>query len=686
MKTQRVRWAAIVLMLMVFAARVPCFAQATGNPLQDLWENLQELQDPDDGNFPYADLIQADPVSIGSVHAGRVNGVEQAIWRPSGTVSPDRRSTAIVINGRNAIIQIDQDRSDALVAGYSFQFEITELRNQNGVIFSKVNVWDNWPTLRTVTAGMTVSTQFEVGDATEAVGVIRASTLFRPGHPSVRCGDARFEVKIERDPRCMAIGSFSIPFFPVSILYAPTPGEDGNTKVKYVDDHVVTTKVTTTILDEQSQTVPVNYSGRPSLKTVMEGLQAVGTTVGLLNPAAGAIINKCVGIFKDALGTYDESEESGTKEQTVDGALMLTSSSLGQTVGGTNEDGTVARPGQDDRIVILRGLRLAWIADGAGNPMLIPLGVRQIETISMRKIASDIAYLEANQPPEPPAEPSDSGHVGDLEFGDPPAATPTGKTSPKARALDSKAIARIRDVLKDHVTPNDQLTDIGDLETLRSLFAMDPLAFFGADVNFEDPQVIQQFGDRFQAAYFMTQWGEAEELNTEFPTDYETVSLSTYSNSQTGTRFQTFVEDDKPGWFGKFFLGYETQKIKISSTLSASTETAVTNSRKVSLHWERSSEDVVLRAYYDCLFGTYIFREAPNVYLQTTGIATDANGEVRSNEMLRLEISGKSVLARTDDEGRYRIFSSNPHIGRGKITMGEKVTMVRVAPVKKKLR
>jgi hypothetical protein len=215
---------------------------------------------------------------------------------------------------------------------------------------------------------------------------------------------------------------------------------------------------------------------------------------------------------------------------------------------------------------------------------------------------------------------------------------------------------------------------------------MDPLAFFGPDVDLESEEMRQHYGDRFQVAYFITQWGEAEELNTEFPTDYETVSLSTFSNATTGAQFLTFVEDDKPGWFGKYFLGYETKKVKTSSTISTSSETAVTNSRKVSLHWERSSEDVVLRAYYDCLFGTYIFREVANVYLQTTDIATDSKGHVLADQMLRFEINGKSVLARTDDEGRYRIFSSNPHIGRGKITVGETVKTMRIAPSKKKLR
>jgi hypothetical protein len=686
METTKALRAAVVLILTVFAAYQPCSSQSSGNPLQDLWENLQQLADPDDGDFPYADIIQADPVSIGTVYAGKVGAVYKTFWQPAGTHSIEARSTTIVINGRNAIIQIDQNRSDARVAGYSFQFEITELKNQNGVLFTKAHAWDVWPVLKIITAGNTVSTQFDVGEATEVTGLIHASTISQPGFPSVRCADASFSVLVERDSLCRAIGSFTIPFFPVSILYAPSPGEEGKTKVKYLDEHAVTTKVTTSILDEQSQTVPVNYSGRPSLKTVMEGLKAVGTVTGMLNPAAGAIIVKCVDIMSSALGTFEESEESGTKSQTAEGALLLTSSSIGQTVGGQNDDGAVAQPGQDDRIVILRGLHMAWIGNGADNPVLVPLNIRQFETLPLKKIANDIAYLEAAQPPEPPAVPADSGHVGDLEFGQQPAPAQPGKTPVKARPLDSRTIARIHSALKDHLVPDDQLTDIGNLETLRSLYAMDPLAFFGPEVDLESEEVKQHYGDRFQVAYFITQWGEAEELNTEFPTDYETVSLSTFTNATSGTQFQTFIEDDKPGWFGKYFLGYETKKVKTSSTISTSSETAVTNSRKVSLHWERSSEDVVLRAYYDCLFGTYIFREVGNVYLQTTDIATDSKGHALPNQMLLLEINGKSVLAQTDDEGRYRIFSSNPHIGRGKITVGETVKTMRIAPSKKKLR
>jgi len=549
-----------------------------------------------------------------------------------------------------------------------------------------VNVWDNWPVLKTTSSGMTLSTHFDVGDATDVVGVIHASTLARPGFPSVKCVDGRFSVKIERDPKCMAVGSFSLPVFPVAILYAPSPGEDGKTTVEYVDEHAVTTKVSTTLIGEQSQTVPVNYSGRPSLSTVMSALQAVGTVAGMLNPAAGLIINKCVGIFKEGLGTYDESVEEGTKQQAVDGSLILYSSSIGQVVGGENDDGTNALPGKDDRLVILRGLRLAWIAEGANNPTLVSLGQKQIEFIPIKKIANDIAVLEASEPPAPPTTPSDSGHVGDLEFGQPSTDAGPGKAKVKAQQLDSRAVQRISSIVKDLTDADEQLTDIHDLETLRSFFVMDPLAYFGADVDFTLPHVRQQYGDRFQVAYFVTPYGEVDELNTEFPTNYETVTMTTVSNARTGTQFQTFVEDDKPGWFGKFVLGYETKKIRTSSTLSGAIESSISNSRKVKLHWERSSDNVVLTAYYDCVFGTYIFRETANTYRQTSGVATDDDGNPKSNQMLRFEINGKSVLARTDAHGKYTVYSSNPADGTGKITLGNKVISLQVTPIKKKTR
>ncbi len=685
MNELRLRWAAVNLLLLMVAIQAPGLAQAGGNPLQELWDNLQDLQDTE-GNFPYAEMIQSDPVKIGSVYAGRINGIDQAMWRPSGSVSADGQSTTITINGRNAIIHIDQDRSDALVAGYSFQFEITEIRNTNGVKYSKANPWDNWPTLKTTSSGVTVSTHFDVGDATDVVGVIRASTLSRPGAPSVQYADGRFVVKIERDPRCMALGSFSIPVFPVSILYAPTPGENGKTTVQYVDEQSVTTKVSTTITGEQSQTVPADYSGMGGLSSILSGLQAVGTVVGLLNPAAGAIIGKCASACKDAIGTYDESAESGTKQQVVDGSLFLSSSSLGQTVGGENDDGTLAEPGKDDRLVLLRGLRLAWVAEGANNPMLISLGAKQIEMIPVRKIANDIAVLAAVEPPPPEAGPADSGHVGDLEFGQTGTENKPAQTKGKAQQLDSKVVQHINSIVKALETEEEQLTDISDLETLRSLFVMDPLAFVGPDVDFDQPYVKQHYGDRFQAAYFVTQWGMADELNTEFPTEFETVSMSTSSHAQTGTQFQTSVDDDKPGWFGKYILGYQTKKVKTSSTLSASTETSLSTRRQVKLHWERSSAEVVLRAYYDCVFGTYIFREVANTYRQTSSIATDDDGNPLPNQMLRFEINGRSVLARTDEDGKYTVYSSNPDHGAAKITLGKRVMTLDVTPAKKKVR
>jgi hypothetical protein len=685
MNAQRFSGAALFLSLMLFAAQLTSFAQPTGNPLQEIWESLQDLQDPGKGAFPYADIIEADPVRIGTVYVGRSKGVEQAMWRPVGSVSPDRSSTTITINGRNAIIRIDADRSDALVAPFSFQFEVMEIKNVNGVKYSKINQWDHWPNLKTTSSGSTVSTYIDVGDATEVVGVIRASSISEPGFPSIQCADGQFAVKIERDPNCMALGSFSIPVFPISILYAPSPGKNGKTTVEYLDEHAVSTKVSTTIVNEQSETVPTNYSGMGGLNAVLSGFQAAGTVAGVINPAAGTIINKCVGIIKDALGTFDETTETGTRQQVVDGALILSSSSLGQTVGGLLPDGTLAQPGSDDRFVLLRGLRLAWIGDGAKNPILVSLGARQIEMIPVKNIANDIALLEAKEPPSPPqAGPADSGHVGDLEFGPPPTETKSGQSKFTPRPLDSKAIGQIHSAVKDLVTGKDQLTNLNDLGTLRSLFIMDPLAYMGSDVDFGRSDVNQQFGDRFQVAYFATQWGEGEELSTEFPVNFETVSLSTYSHAQTGTQFQTYVEDDKPGWFGKYFLGYQTRKLKTSSSMSGSTETAVSNSRKVKLHWERSSDGVVLRAYYDGVFGTYIFREVPNTYEQVSGVATDDNGVALVNQMLKFEINGKSVLARTDANGKYVVYSTNSQPGRGKITIGSKVSTLVVSPARKR--
>jgi hypothetical protein len=683
MNDRKFKWAAIMLCLTVCVLPMAAVAQS-GNPLQDLWNNLQDLQDPDNGAFPYADIIQSDPVCIGNVTAGPINGIDRALWHPAGSVAPDRMSDTITINGRNAIIHIDQDRSDALVAGYSFQFEITQITNQNGIVFSKVNLWDNWPILKTKATGSTLETHFDVGDGTEVVGVIHASTLARPGVPSKRCVDGQFKVIVQRDPNCMAVGSFSIPFFPISILYAPSPGEEGKTKVEYVDEHSVTTKVSSSILNEQSETVPADYTGLGTLNSVMTGLQAVGTAVGVLNPAAGAIVKKCVDIFKEGLGTSEGSEESGTKAQTVNDTLLLNSSLLGQVVGGENDDGSIAQPGKDDRIVLLRGVRMAWIGDGGKNPTLVSLGSKQLEIVSVKKVANDIGVLEAVEPAVQSTGPADSGHVGDLEFGQSSSSKPTGKGKDLISAVDSRAIQRIHSVVKELEGTDEQLTDIHDLETLRSLFILDPLAYFGPDVDFSQPHVRQQYHDRFQVAFFQTQCGLTDELNTEFPTDYKTVTMTTLTQSQTGTQFQASIQDDKPGWFGKYFLGYTTKKTKVSSTLSGTVGATVSNSKQIKIHWERSSDAIVLTAFYDCLFGTYIFREVPNTYRQTSGVATDDDGNPLIDQLIKFEINGKSVLARTDKNGRYTVYSSNAVDGRGKLTVGRKVMTMDVTPMRKK--
>lgn len=173
--------------------------------------------------------------------------------------------------------------------------------------------------------------------------------------------------------------------------------------------------------------------------------------------------------------------------------------------------------------------------------MLVSLGQKQIEFLPIKKIANDIAYLVANELP-PPTVVDDSGHVGDLEFGQAPTGTETGKPKPKDFQLSRQAVQRIHAVVKDLIGEDNQQTDISDLETLRSLFIMDPLAYFGSDVDFSQPHVRQQYGDRFQVAYFITQYGEVDELNTEFPTNYETVEMSTVVQSRLRAPTACFIE------------------------------------------------------------------------------------------------------------------------------------------------
>lgn len=633
---------------------------------EDLYQNLQSIQ------CAYALDPQPRPAVVGSLHVTTRHGPLEAMLKPAGELQPDG-SHVVTVFGTKRIIAITQDRSDGDVAGYEFQVEITEVRNIDGVVFSKQNLWDNYPRLAIESTGNVLMSLYDVGDATYVSGIIRASTLGSPGNPSQRAMDGRFAVGIRQG----CVGVFTIPVLPVSLLYAPPPGEHGGNTLTYQARQSASTTVRTTLSTAASRTVPGTYDpGFNTLKTGLGFLQSAAKAI----PGYGTVISGCLKFVNEGLGSQTMTTESGRLTATSEGQATTLSQSTRTVVGGPYPQGpfqgTVAVPGLDDKVAVLLDVPLGWVPDGADGVRLIPMGpARSGATFPMRVLLHDLPILEAREPrPESTgstAPPDGSPTAGDPEFGTPPPAGPK-------RAVLGRAVREAMVRLPGLSAPQDTLLTSLDLVTVRSLLALDPLVPLpgrpgAASVLEQDPRyratpfaVVD--GQSGMWEWTLNAWDQAAELELEFQ--------CTSTRAEETADFTTTIRDDKPGMLGQF-LGIgpqERQTLKSTSTLGTREETAGTTVRKVTLRVEPPSEGaVVLRAYEDLVFGTYVFHEVGSSYLQAEGVATDHSGAPAARQWVTVSSGDRTYACRTDAQGRYAIYASSPRVGAAQVRLGDRV-------------
>jgi hypothetical protein len=667
-------------------AVVPCAAQCgpftpkDTKTFSDLYDNLQGLE------CAYAMDPRPAPVRIGTLHASYQHGPLEAIFSPDGQRQSDG-TWMVTVFGTDAIIAIAQDRSQGDVVSFDFQTEITEIRNINGVVFSKQNAWDNWPMLRFDQSGNVLSTLYDVGDATQVSGVVHVSTVSQPGRPSQRGMDGRFIIRIARGH----LGVFTIPIMPVSILYPPPPGDDGLNTVTSYAQQSSTTQVQTTISTSNSTTVPVDYD--PGASTLASAVSALKTGCKAI-PVYGTVISSCLGFIADNMGSTSITSESGKLSAGTNGSAMTRAQSTETFIGGTYPQGPfqgkAAVPGLDDMVNVLVGVRLAWVPDGTSGVKLIPMGPALTETsIPMRALLNDLPILEASQPPEPEPQPASTPPVsaGDGEFSQTNTGSGSGKTVAwKARPISASAMAALGRLPGLNTPPQGLMTGL-DLVTVRSLLALDPLVPVSGAAPVET--TLEQ-NPRYRPTPVTTAEGQAamEELTInswDQPRDLELDLQYVDSKGQNTVQFTTVVEDDKPGLLGKFLgMGPQTrQTLKTTSSVGCTGQTSASTMRKVKLHVTPPHEGAfVLRVYEDLVFGTYVFSQVGNPYLQAQGTATDESGTPQGNQWVTLNVGGRTFGARTDSQGRYAIYSSNPNAGSGKLSVGRRASIISVKPVR----
>lgn len=122
--------------------------------------------------------------------------------------------------------------------------------------------------------------------------------------------------------------------------------------------------------------------------------------------------------------------------------------------------------------------------------------------------------------------------------------------------------------------------------------------------------------------------------------------------------FTTTTMEEHPGQLDKWFLGASDKTTKTTASISAVHESDAFTRRAVHLMLANSPRQV-LQAFYDMVFGSYVFQLLPDPHLQVDGTATDDAGQPIAGQWIHLNIGDLSVAARTDAQGHYAIYSSN---------------------------
>jgi hypothetical protein len=204
-----------------------------------------------------------------------------------------------------------------------------------------------------------------------------------------------------------AIGAFTIPVLPVTIVYAPPADSLKSSVATYGQGQTVGQSTDFTSSTDQSHTVPTAVTDVATMKSLL-GSAASSFTDASTNKALSAADQAAAlldaGLFSNIgteLGTLSASETTGITDQSE---TQMTVTTTTNTVVGTGAN--AGGPGQGDVIYFFHNLRMAW-AYYQGGLRLCPIGytnaVQPVQAIqhnpgAIGLSASDAAALLALDP------------------------------------------------------------------------------------------------------------------------------------------------------------------------------------------------------------------------------------------------------------------------------------------------
>jgi len=650
------------------------------DPLQDLYTNIQNLE-------PYfSKYITSDPIVIGRLAVARPHGPLEGILVQTGSPGADGIPETIV-NGRYITIVVENDRSRPDAAEYDFQVEITEISNGDHVIFSKQQPSDNWP-CKLAWSANSVLYNYDIREGTLVRGSVLASTISGPNRPSQQLMKSNFKVRLVRDPQCMAVGAFEIPVLPVVLRYAPPQTQEpphSNT-LKYTVESGTATTVKFSLKNEESTTTPTEGLSGVNLKDTL-ALVKTGAKAGALLGAGGftGLIGTVADLVDSCLSSITWDTTIGSS-QSDEGSFNATNSQKVDVSIGT--DGKEA--GLGDQIFILRNVRFAWVSDDLEKVKLMPLGPAPMaDRYSIDDLLHDASILFAQQPqPQPQPQPTPVAS-GDNEFGVEQGGAHSSPTLHQGlmdmSLLDSahRVIGVMEHAGRSPGRFGGSLEDVGqlrtkglDLECIQALLGLDPLVQSGATTDLSRNPRFRRVA--LEIGGFIPAW----EVSVEYGySDVLTLKLED-STGAMNVKFNTEVQQKHASLLDKLFsspTGEET--LKHTTTISTTHQDDAYTVRQAQVVLQ-PAHGLYVQCYYDTVFDSYVFQlvsPAPGEY-SADGTATDDSGSPLPYAWVHLSFGRRSVLVKTDAQGRYALPTSSPNSVLATLRINNQDRRIRITP------
>jgi hypothetical protein len=455
-----------------------------------------------------------------------------------------------------------------------------------GGIFGETNggtTIDGFPTVEsfpdhiTVDAGLACSSVIQTSTMTPPV-TTSSITINIPGHPAIR-----IQFFVLRPP-AVALGAFTIPALPMTIVYAPPQGKQLKNSATYQDAATVSRTVSSSITSTTNTKTVQAYTAADLIGKVAGAITAVVAVVGSggADAGGGASVAGALSQLGQALfgGAKDENDSAASAAKQVSSELTLVSNilnavdnqttsdnatvtvqddhSLTLTISNVSTYGSEAAlgPGVGDRIVYMSNVKVVWMAVN-GEVGIHILGFDGIGANSVQDLQQEQQRLQ-------------SGGASTLHL---------------------------------------------DLDTIASLLSMDPL------ISSARP-VITRFGGpavgppRFVPANPPGRKGSGTGSGGDiFQASFDVAT----DDKHTTTNSKTTVTDLKPGWVSVLFGADNTETTTtatFTNTQSVDDKADDKITSTITLFSTGLDDPYDVKIFYDNTFGTYAILDSNSPLLQ----------------------------------------------------------------------